>query len=291
MEANQVVADPYGGASMEAIQHHYDLSNAFYNLWLDETMTYSSALWEGASSLSEAQIRKFDYHIDSAHVRGAECVLDIGCGWGAMMARLVDEAGVKSVVGLTLSEAQAEWIRKRDDARVEVRVENWESHQPKQLYDSIISIGAFEHFARPDIARAEVVESYRKFFLKCREWLKPDGRLSLQTIAYGTARREDLNRFIIEEIFPESDLPTLADIDQASHRLFEVERVRNDRHDYERTLKEWYFNLRARKDEAIAVVGPDAVVRYEKYLSLFAVGFHTGAMNLFRIVLRRVDRR
>jgi cyclopropane-fatty-acyl-phospholipid synthase len=282
------IAAGSAGASTKAIQHHYDLGNDFYALWLDDSMTYSCALWEGASTLEQAQMLKLDHHIDAARVRGAGHVLDIGCGWGAMLSRLVEQADVGSAVGLTLSEAQAAWIRHRADPRIEVRVESWENHSPRQAYDGIVSIGAFEHFARPDISRAEVVEGYRKFFLKCREWLRPGGRLSLQTIAYGTAQRKDLNRFIVEEIFPESDLPSLADIDQAAHGLFEIERVRNDRLDYERTLKEWYFKLRSRKQDALEQVGPEAVVRYERYLSLFAVGFHTGAMNLYRIVLRRV---
>ena len=281
----------YGGASKEAIQHHYDLSNDFYALWLDETMTYSCAMWEGASSLKDAQLRKLDYHIEAARVRGKEHVLDVGCGWGAMLQRLVDDAGVQSAVGLTLSEAQAAWIRSRRDPRLEVRVEGWAQHVPERKYDGIISVGAFEHFARPDVPKSEVIESYRRFFSACHGWLQPGGSLSLQTIAYGTAQRKDLNQFIVEEIFPQSDLPTLADIDHASHGLFEIERVRNDRLDYARTLKEWYFKLRACKADALAQVGPETVARYERYLSLFAVGFHTGAMTLLRLSLRRIDER
>lgn len=287
---NPPTAD-YGGASKGAIQHHYDLSNGFYSLWLDETMTYSCAMWEEGATLKEAQLRKLDHHIDAARVRGARHVLDIGCGWGAMLRRLVDDAGVGSAVGLTLSEAQAAWIRSRQDPRFEVRVESWEHHVPARQYDGIISIGAFEHFARPDVPKPEVIESYRRFFSACHGWLEPGGAMSLQTIAYGTAQRKDLNRFIVEEIFPESDLPTLADIDQAAHGLFEIERMRNDRLDYARTLKEWYFKLRACKAEALAEVGAETVARYERYLSLFAVGFHTGAMNLLRLSLRRIEPR
>src|SRR5258705_13615220 len=97
------------GASAEAIQHHYDVGNDFYTLWLDETKTYSSALWEDARTLEEAQLRKIDYHIRQARVEGAHRVLDIGCGWGSTLKRLVEHAGVEQAVGITLSNAQADW--------------------------------------------------------------------------------------------------------------------------------------------------------------------------------------
>lgn len=287
------VAEAYAaplGASKRALQHHYDLGNEFYALWLDAGRTYSCALWDGAHTLEAAQERKLDYHIGAAKAAGAGRVLDIGCGWGSLLYRLVGKAGAGRAVGLTLSDAQAAWISERADALVEVLVESWQEHRPEAKYDAIISIGAFEHFARPDLERVQVVAAYRQFFLRCHDWLVPGGCLSLQTIAYGTARRTDLNRFIIEKIFPESDLPTLAEIAQACEGVFEVTTLRNDRLDYETTLKHWYFNLRAKKAQAAALVGEETVANYEKYLSLFMIGFHTGAMNLLRIALRRVDK-
>lgn len=278
------------GASKAAVQHHYDLGNEFYGLWLDSSRTYSCAWWDGARNLEEAQRRKLDFHIDQANARSASRVLDVGCGWGSLLYRLVDAAGVREAVGLTLSDAQAAWISERRHPCVKAMVQNWRDHQPPQPYDAIISIGAFEHFAQPDLSAAQIVAAYREFFAKCHALLTPGGRLSLQTIAYGTARRKNLNRFIIEHIFPESDLPMLADIALACDGIFEVALLRNDRADYETTLKHWYFNLRANKRRAIDLVGPEAVANYEKYLSLFMVGFHTGAMNLLRIAMRRIDR-
>jgi cyclopropane-fatty-acyl-phospholipid synthase len=287
MEAVEPAA--VGGASKSAVQHHYDLSNDFFGLWLDETRTYSSAMWEGARSLEDAQRRKLAYHIERAGASGAGAVLDIGCGWGSQLRALVGSGGVERAVGLTLSDAQSEWIARSPDPRIHVHVEGWEDHVPETPYDAIISVGAFEHFARPDSTPEEVVAAYRRFFARCHDWLAPGGRISLQTIAYGTARREDLNRFIIEKIFPESDLPTLSAIDRASFRLFEITSLRNDRADYEATLKCWYRSLRARRADAVALVGEQTVVDYERYLSLFMVGFHTGAMNLLRIAFRRID--
>ena len=120
--------------------------------------------------------------------------------------------------------------------------------------------------------------------------LKPDGFFSLQTIAYGNMRREDQNDFLSSEIFPDSDLPTLADLVLSSDRLFEVVRLRNDRSDYERTLIEWAKNLRRSWGHAAALVGLERVRMFDRYLRLSALGFRTGTANLFRITLRRIDR-
>src|SRR5437660_2169821 len=176
------------GASTEAIQYHYDVSNEFYQLWLDPTMTYSGALYEPGDTLETAQLRKIDYHIDQARAAGAKRVLDVGCGWGGLLRRLAETHGVGEAVGLSLSQAQVEWGRRIAPSNVDLRIENWSDHEPAALYDGIISIGAFEHFARLESTDAERIASYRSFFARCRDWLKPHGRISLQTFAYGSLR-------------------------------------------------------------------------------------------------------
>ncbi|MHC5729130.1 MAG: class I SAM-dependent methyltransferase, partial [Nostoc sp.] len=113
------------GASAEAIQHHYDAGNDFYQLWLDPTITYSAALWEENDTLESAQIRKLDYHINQARVSNANRVLDVGCGWGSTLKHLVDVHNVKQAVGLTLSNGQAERISLFQHPQIEVRVESW----------------------------------------------------------------------------------------------------------------------------------------------------------------------
>jgi cyclopropane-fatty-acyl-phospholipid synthase len=279
------------GASAEAIQHHYDVGDGFYQLWLDETRTYSCALWENETeTLEAAQFRKLDYHITQARAHGAKRVLDVGCGWGSLIQRLVHEHGVQHVTGLTLSATQQAHIQSQGWKGVEVRRENWFDHSPTEPYDAIISIGAFEHFARPSQTEAEKVEGYRAFFRRCHGWLKPGGWLSLQTMSYENSRREDFSDFFNKEIFPESDLPRLSEIAQASDRLFEVVTLRNDRLHYARTLQEWRQRMKARKAEATALVGEQVVARYDKYLQLAMIGFHAGTMGLLRIALRRLDR-
>src|SRR5665213_541122 len=105
-------SDVQPGASREAIQAHYDVSEDFFRLWLGPEMVYSAALFEDGDDLATAQMRKLDHHIDAAGARGAARVLDVGCGWGAMLRRLVKTADVKEAVGLTLSASQAAWVRR-----------------------------------------------------------------------------------------------------------------------------------------------------------------------------------
>lgn len=183
----------YQGATAESIRHHYDVSNDFYALWLDASLTYTCALWGEGDTLEDAQRRKLDYLIEGARATGARRVLDVGCGWGSLLNRLVGEHAVGQAVGLTLSDSQAELLRARELPRTEVRVENWLDHEPDEKYDAIISIGAFEHFARTGLSRTERVAAYREFFARCRSWLpkgaeSPCRRTSRATTCSWTSR-------------------------------------------------------------------------------------------------------
>jgi cyclopropane-fatty-acyl-phospholipid synthase len=280
------------GASPEAIQYHYDIGNDFYRLWLDSTLTYSGALWKEGDTLESAQQHKIDWHINQARAHGATRVLDVGCGWGSVLRRLVDVHGVERAVGLTLSAAQLQWITAFNHPQLEVRLESWSDHVPDEPYDAIISLGAFEHFAQFASSNAEKVEGYRAFFARCHAWLKPGGWLSLQTMAYGDLSRDKHHSdlFIANDIFPQSDFPRLADIAEASERIFEVVLMRNDRSDYVRTYREWFNRLRAQRTEAVRLVGEEVVARYERYLRMFSYSFELGAFSLLRLALRRIDR-
>jgi cyclopropane-fatty-acyl-phospholipid synthase len=288
----QTVKTANPGASPEAIKYHYDIGNDFYRLWLDSTLTYSGALWEEGDTLESAQLRKIDFHIKQARAHGAKRVLDVGCGWGSVLRRLVDVHGVEHAVGLTLSAEQAQWISAFNDPRLEVRLESWSDHVPDAPYDAIISLGAFEHFAQLASSGTEKIEGYRAFFSRCHAWLKPGGWLALQTIAYGDLLRDKnhADLFIVNEIFPQTDCPRLADIAEASERIFEIVLMRNDRWDYAWTYREWFTRLRANRTQAVHLVGEEVVARYERYLRTLSYSFELGAFNLLRIALRRIDR-
>jgi cyclopropane-fatty-acyl-phospholipid synthase len=277
------------GASANAIQHHYDVGNPFYALWLDPGMTYSSALWlDDSEDLETAQRNKQDWHINRCGVGRAGRLLDVGCGWGGLMRRALDRCGDRVCVGLTLSQAQAEFICTRADNRIEVHVESWADHRPDAPYDGIVSVGAFEHFARLDQSTDDKIAGYRTFFDFCRRNLSSTGGLSLQTITYENADRHQFSPFFANEIFPESDLPHLDEISRAAKGLFEIVELRNDRQHYAQTLRHWRKRLGEHKAQAIALVGEAKVRDYDRYLALMIVAFHTGTMNLSRLAMRRL---
>lgn len=279
------------GASASAIQAHYDVGNEFYKLWLDDTLSYSCALWDGpgdASNLAAAQRAKIGWHLSASGATKARRLLDIGCGWGAVIKAAGATPGLEKAIGLTLSQAQADHVAGLVDSKSEVRIESWQEHEPTQLYDSIISIGAFEHFTKPSDDSSAKVAIYREFFGRCRHWLSPHGAMSLQTISYGSLQRDDPNVSLMSQIFPDSDLPRLDEIVRACEGLFEICAMRNDRMDYSRTCEIWAHNLRSRRAEAIALAGADQVKRYERYLKLSAMGFLTGKLWLLRFKLNPV---
>ena len=291
-ESRAGTAGTPAGASRSAIEHHYDVGSDFYRLWLDREMVYSCALWDGPldDGLDDAQVAKLAWHADSARVDGAARVLDVGCGWGAMLRYLTGSRGVGHATGLTLSADQAAAAASASaSASVEVRLEDWREHRPEQPYDAVISIGAFEHFARNDLDTAGRRSVYSAFFAACSGWLRAGGRLSLQTIAY-----EDFDtgsgtesRFFTEEIFPESSLPVLTDIVAASDPWFGIEVLRSDAAHYEHTLELWQRRLQAAEGPAIRLVGRDVYRRYVRYLRVSRGLFDRRVCTLYRISLRR----
>ncbi|MFI5510332.1 class I SAM-dependent methyltransferase [Mycobacterium sp. NPDC051804] len=281
------------GASPESIQHHYDISNKFYSLWLDESMTYSCALWDGEDDdLATAQMRKLDYLVAGADASGRDRVLDIGCGWGSGMQRLVDVHGVQHVTGLTLSEAQAHHVKAAANPRVEVLLRDWADFLPGERYDAAISIGAMEHFVKFGWSRSDRVAAYRRFFEKCHECLNPGAGLALQTIGKGNVPMDELGLqdclFIVQHIFPESDPPRLAEIAHAAEKLFEIRSVVNHREHYARTCGAWLKRLRSNRAGAVEIVGDEKVSVYERYLEASVRQFRLEHANLYRISLRRV---
>ena len=288
------LAQPPVGASASAIRAHYDAGDAFYALFLDSTLTYSCALFDSPGlSLGAAQRAKIDWHLDHAGVGAGARLLDIGCGWGGLLERAVWERNAAHAIGLTLSAAQATHVRATAPPRVDVRQEGWADHAPASYYDAITSIGAFEHFAHAGLDRAARVNAYRAFFARCAAWLAPGGRLSIQTIAYprrfdrAAYDASDYGAFVRDRIFPQSDLPELSEILEAADDALEPEIVRNDRRHYATTARHWLARLRARRDEAMALVGGQRVADMERYFRISIGAFEIGNLLLLRIGFRK----
>lgn len=272
------------GASPEAIMSHYDMGNDFFRLVLDPEMIYSCALFKGDDDLATAQRYKLDHHIEAAGAANAARVLDIGCGWGAMLRRLVDHAGVGHVVGLTLSQAQARWIRDGNNPRIEVLEQDWRDHKPERRYDAIISVGAFEHFVQKGLDPKIKLDSYRQFFAYCDKVLAIGGKLSLQTIAYSERTKVQP---LLDKTFPDSDLPLEWEPIAAAEGTFSLIAARNDADHYYRTLVMWEQNLLANYDKAVALVGKERTDEFRRYLRMSAGGFRAGMVSLMRYGFRK----
>jgi len=293
-----VQASPVGGASTGAVRAHYDLSNDFYRLWLGPTMVYSSGRWpsrDEPTSLERAVDEKIDVAAVSIGARCAPRVLDVGCGWGHAVRRLVEVHGVGRAVGLTPSPAQHGYAQACATPGAEVRLERWEEHEPDAPYDAIVSFGAFEHFA-PDGSRGpERIAAYRRFFARCHEWLVPGGRLALEAIGHDDAPDTDapLGRGPLGDavlgVYPESLCPHLGELVLGFEPWFRVQVLESGSDDFARTMQCWARNLRARRDEAIALVGAETVDRFWRYLVASDVQFRLGAITNYRVVLQRRD--
>ena len=274
------------GASEEAIQAHYDVGNDFYALWLDPTMTYSCAIWDNENEdLATAQKRKIDYHIDQARAANAESVLEIGCGWGACLDSLVNRHNVARAIGLTLSAAQAKWISRMGLKKAEVRIENWINHRPDDKYDAIISLAAMPHFVKPELGPSERIDVYRDFFERCYEWLKPGGRLTVETQVYGCG--EFTLHSPLSGVFPESDMPKFSELSAGFDGVFDLENIVNHRRHYPPTLKRWLHNLSKNREQASRASSSDTVTKFERFLEAGIKGHSLGVFELLRFTFTK----
>jgi len=283
-------------ASATAVRAHYDVSNEFYACWLDPTMMYSSGWWgDGAfdAPLCDALAAKIDRFAEAVGADHGARVLDVGCGWGGTLRRLVERHGVTDATGLTLSAAQQAHIAAHPIRGVDVRLEGWADHQPDASYDAIVSFGAFEHFARDGADTSARVATYRRFFARAYDWLAPNGRLGLETIAHDDAPdtasplgRGPLGDSVLQ-LFPESICPHTCEVVLGFEPFFEVELLRSDPADFARTFRHWLLALRSREDQAVDLVGADTVRLWRRYLAASEAQFRMRTLTNLRVVLRR----
>ena len=268
------------------IAYHYDLGNEFYRLWLDETMTYSSALFSGqGETLRDAQQNKYASICDRMRMTRGDHVLEIGCGWGGFAEYAIRERGAR-VTGLTLSREQHDYARKRlFDAglaeRAEVVMRDYRDETG--IYDGIASIEMFE----------AVGERYwPAFFRTVRERLEPGRRASLQVITITDHLFERYRRstdFVQKYIFPGGMLssPSILRREAADAGLEFLGSVEFS-DSYSRTLRDWREAFNSRWDE-VANLGFDQ--RFHRmwnfYLAVCAAGFSAGTTDVTQIALRR----
>ena len=268
------------------IAYHYDLGNEFYSLWLDRTMTYSSALFRnGQESLEAAQLAKYASMVDRMGVKPGDHVLEIGCGWGGFAEYAARERGLR-VTGLTISQAQLDYARQRIaraglSDRVEFRLQDYRDE--RGLYDGIASIEMFE----------AVGEKYwPAYFDTLRDRLKPGRHATLQIITLQEKRFEIYRKgvdFIQKYIFPGGMLPSKSalqgEIRRAGLRLVESFEFGES---YSQTLRRWHEVFNARWDD-VARMGFDARFRrmWNFYLASCAGAFHGGNCDVTQITVMR----
>jgi cyclopropane-fatty-acyl-phospholipid synthase len=286
-----------------AVRHHYDVSNEFFALFLDETMTYSCALFsreldslEGSwgthpspersrPTLEQAQAAKRELICRKLALREGERVLDVGCGWGSFVIHAAAEYGVQAV-GITLSSAQAELARRRvADAglseRVEIRVADYRELGGEQ-YDAIASIGMVEHVG------ANQIDVYAT---KLAGLLEPGGRLLNHGIArlrYGEAEAGPFSeRYVFPDAAPLHVSRVSAALERAGIEPLHVEGLRED---YAETLSHWIERLDANLPRAEELAGAERVRVWRLYLRAARNGFRTGFTSIFQVLGARPAR-
>jgi cyclopropane-fatty-acyl-phospholipid synthase len=262
-----------------AVRHHYDVSNEFFALFLDRSMTYSCGIFSrGADSLEAAQEEKLELVCAKLGLKAGERLLDIGCGWGSLAIHAASRYGVE-VVGITLSRSQAELARERvRDAeltdRVEIRVADYRDPFG-QRFDAIASIGMVEHVGDVQI------DGYAR---RIAGHLRPGGRILNHGIARLRHSDPPAGRFSERYVFPDAEPLHLSRVVLAFERAgFILDHAEGFPEDYVETLRQWAERLDRRLDEAVALAGAERLRVWRLYLRAARSGFETGFTSVFQL--------
>jgi len=270
-----------------AVTYHYNVSNDFYRLWLDQQMVYSCAYFTSPNeSLDKAQQRKLDYLCRKLRLRKGERLLDIGCGWGGLIIHAARHYGVEAH-GITLSRPQAELANERirelgleDRCRAEVC--DYREVAENEKYDKLVSVGMFEH-----VGEARLVD----YFAKAWRLLRPGGAFLNHGIATSLAQPiPEGPSFIDRYVFPDGEcLPVATTLRTAEGCGFEIRDVESLREHYAMTLRRWVRRLEARRDQVIRITDEVTYRVWRIYMAGSAYGFDTGRLNLYQTLLVRPE--
>ncbi|MGZ5097105.1 MAG: class I SAM-dependent methyltransferase [Usitatibacter sp.] len=275
----------------EAIQHHYDVSNEFYALWLDPRMIYSCAYFrDEADSLEQAQLQKLDHICTKLRLAPGEKFLDIGCGWGALAIRAAEKYGVDAT-GITLSENQHRLAGERIRAarlqdRCRVLLQDYRDHPGEGSYDKIASVGMFEHVG---------LRNLPAYFGVVRRLLRERGLF----LNHGITSSDTHNRavglgageFIGRYVFPQGELPHLHRVvHDMSEQNLEVHDVEGLRPHYAKTLQAWSASYESRLDEAVAASSERTARIWRLYLAGCAHAFDEGWVSIYQILASKQEK-
>lgn len=265
------------------IEHHYDIGNDFYSIWLDETMSYSCAYFKDENdSLDQAQINKIDHVLKKLQLKPGETLLDIGSGWGWLIIRAAQLYGVQAH-GVTLSEEQYTKTNERIkslglEQQVQVTLSDYRE-LPKQnlCFDKIASVGMFEHVGR---------DNYPVFMETVNSLLKDKGVMLLHTITHQTEEPGD--PWIQKYIFPGGYIPSVREIisllPEYNYHLIDAENLRLH---YAKTLDNWSSRFEEHLDEVREMYDETFIRMWRLYLQSSAAFFRNGGLGLHQILFTK----
>jgi len=264
----------------EVISHHYDVSNAFYEMVLGPSMAYTCAVFDTeTATLEEAQWAKFDLVARKLDLQPGQRLLDVGCGWGGMVRHAAREYGVKAL-GVTLSREQAMWAKEAIDREglgdlAEVRHLDYRDVMESD-FDAVSSIGLTEHIG---------VRNYPAYFSHLRDRLRPEGRLLNHCITRPHNRRQEIGAFLDRYVFPDGELTGSGRIiTEAQNAGFEVMHEENFRRHYALTLAGWCRNLVDNWDDCVAEVGEGTARVWGLYMAGSRLAFERNEIQLHHVL-------
>ena len=266
-----------------AVAFHYDVSNAFYALWLDEAMVYSCAYFAHADdTLADAQQAKLDLVCRKLMLQPDELLLDIGCGWGALVIYAAQHYGVRAH-GITLSRQQLMLAQQRIDAaglqgRVTVALCDYRDLPPEARYDKVSSVGMFEHIGLKNLPR---------YFEAVHQRLKTGGLFLNHGITHDVEgwKKTLSSEFINRYVFPDGQLDTVSNIQRRMEQAhFEIADVESLRPHYALTLRHWVARLEQHHDEALQHVSESTWRVWRLYMAACALEFETGEIGVYQVL-------